>query len=584
VFTTHWKTSERRYGIEVERDVRIPVRDGTILVGDIFRPDAPGRFPVILGCHPYNNELQTAPLKPIGYGNLRGYLESGDPAFYVRRGYVQAIVNVRGTGKSQGKMQMMGPLEALDVSDVIEWLARQPWSDGKVGMFGVSYFAWLQQQVAALNPPPLKAIFAPWGATDFYRDVFYHGGILAHGFLIHWSRNWDNPRPTSWSREGLGEERYRQAIEAARRDEDIVAVSELRQALEHPDQGKNPAVVDVILNFLDGDFYRERNVNYAETRIPAYLGGCWGMYGLHLPAAFRSFTHWKGPKKLVIGPPLYLDRPVFQLQFESLRWFDYWLKDVQNGIMDEPPVRLFIPPTGEWKQAMTWPLPETRWTPFYLHAEGLLSEHELWPDEGCDPLEDSTFVHGSLTYWTPPFAENTELIGPTVLHLYAASSDGEMFVFATLLLMDRDGREHELTRGWLRASQRHLRWDSEEWEPIQGHQAREPLEPGKIYELRFAMVPTARLCLVGERIGIRIKGADDEKAANRLEAVARGCLWRQSPWRMTLHHNENHPSHVFLPITRGNLIGTFLSGGRLPEIEGGEKPYAKIHMPKHEES
>jgi len=124
VFTTHWKTSERRYGIEVERDVRIPVRDGTILVGDIFRPDAPGRFPVILGCHPYNNELQTAPLKPIGYGNLRGYLESGDPAFYVRRGYVQAIVNVRGTGKSQGKMQMMGPLEALDVSDVIEWLEQ----------------------------------------------------------------------------------------------------------------------------------------------------------------------------------------------------------------------------------------------------------------------------------------------------------------------------------------------------------------------------------------------------------------------------------------------------------------------------
>jgi predicted acyl esterase len=507
-------------------------------------------------------------------------LESGDPNFYVRRGYVQAVVNVRGTGKSQGKMQMMGPLEAQDIFDVIEWVARRPWSDGNVGMFGVSYFAWLQQQVAALNPPSLKAIFAPWGATDFYRGVFYHGGILAHAFLSHWSKNWDNPRPISWSKEKLGEERYRRAIESALRDEDIVAVPELRQALEHPDQGKNPALVDVLLNFLDDDYYHERNVNYAEAKIPAYLGGCWGMYGLHLPAAFRSFRQWKGPKKLVIAPPLYLDRPVFQMQYESLRWFDHWLKGVKNGIMDEPPVRLFIPPTGEWKTANDWPLPETRWTPFFFHAGGLLSEHELWPDEGCDTLEDSTFVHGSLTYWTPPLVENTELIGPVVLNLHAASSDKEIFLFATLLLKDREGNEHELTRGWLRGSQRRLRPDSPEWEPVHTHRVREPLEPGKIYELRLSMVPTARLCLPGEQIGIRLKGADDEPASNRLEAVGRGGLWRQSPWRLTLHHDENHPSQVFLPITRGNVIGTFLSGGELPRLEGGEKPYAKIHMPK----
>ncbi|MGE5818600.1 MAG: hydrolase, partial [Deltaproteobacteria bacterium] len=97
-----------------------------------------------------------------------------------------------------------------------------------------------------LNPPHLKAIFAPWGATDFYRDVFYHGGILAHGFLRHWSLNGDNPRPISWYREKMGEERYRRAIESALRDEDIVAVADLRQALENPDKGKNPAVVDVI--------------------------------------------------------------------------------------------------------------------------------------------------------------------------------------------------------------------------------------------------------------------------------------------------------------------------------------------------
>jgi predicted acyl esterase len=117
---------------------------------------------------------------------------------------------------------------------------------------------------------------------------------------------------------------------------------------------------------------------------------------------------------------------------------------------------------------------------------------------------------------------------------------------------------------------------------VLAHTGREPLEPGKVYELRFAMVSTARLARAGERIGVRIKGADDEKPDNRLHQVARGCLWRQSPWRMTLHHQERYPSHVLLPVTRGNVVGTFLSGGALPDMEPGEKPYAKFHMPKHD--
>jgi predicted acyl esterase len=125
-----------------------------------------------------------------------------------------------------------------------------------------------------------------------------------------------------------------------------------------------------------------------------------------------------------------------------------------------------------------------------------------------------------------------------------------------------------------------LRSDSKLWEPVLAHDKREPLEPGKIYELRFGMVATARLVLAGERIGVRLKGADNEKADNRLQQIARGCLWRQSPWRMTLYHDETHPSHVLLPVTGGNLVGTFLSGGELPDLEPGEKPYAKFHMPK----
>ena len=128
-------------------------------------------------------------------------------------------------------------------------------------------------------------------------------------------------------------------------------------------------------------------------------------------------------------------------------------------------------------------------------------------------------------------------------------------------MIDRDGKEQELTRGWLRASQRRLREDSKPWEPIQAHEKREPLEPGKIYELRIPIVPTARLFQAGERIALRIKGADDEPATNSLQALARNHLRRPRPARISIHHDETHPSHLDLPITRGNLIGTFFSGG-----------------------
>ena len=157
--------------------------------------------------------------------------------------------------------------------------------------------------------------------------------------------------------------------------------------------------------------------------------------------------------------------------------------------------------------------------------------------------------------------ENTEVLGPSVLTLYLSTTDTDALLFVTLLAIDREGKEQELTRGWLRASQRRLREDSKPWEPIQVHEDREPLEPGKIYKLHIPIVPTARLFQAGERIALRIKGADDEPALSSLQALARNHLRRPRPARITIHHDESHPSHLDLPITRGNLIGTFFSGG-----------------------
>ncbi len=561
MFTTKWSTSERKYDVTVDRDVKVRMPDGTALDGNIYRPASNERFPVILGAHAYNKDLQSPPMRPVGFTPMRGYMESGDSTFFARRGYVHAVFNVRGSGKSEGYYQLMGPLEVQDIRDLINWLAAQPWSTGDVGMFGVSYFARLAKAVAALGPKPLKAIFAPFAGTDDYRHRCYHGGILAHGFISHWRNSLHRPNYRSLYKESHGEAAYKDAIARVMRDEEIMAVPGLREALQNPEVGTNALIVDFLLHPFDGPFWREHSAQDAKATIPAYLGACWGNYGLHLPGAFTAWKDWQGPKKMVIGPAIYLDRPVYQYQDESLRWFDHWLKGVDNGVMDEPPIRCFIPPTGEWKSLNDWPPPEARWTSFYLHKDGLLSEHELWPSEGTDAFDESNFEHGSVTYTTPLLVENTEVLGPSVLTLYLSTTDTDALLFVTLLAIDREGEEQELTRGWLRASQRRLREDSKPWEPIQVHEDREPLEPGTIYELRIPIVPTARLFQAGERISIRIKGADDEPPLNSLQALARNHLRRTRPARITIHHDESHPSHLDLPITRGNLIGTFFSGG-----------------------
>ncbi|HEX6513133.1 MAG TPA: CocE/NonD family hydrolase C-terminal non-catalytic domain-containing protein [Chloroflexota bacterium] len=181
---------------------------------------------------------------------------------------------------------------------------------------------------------------------------------------------------------------------------------------------------------------------------------------------------------MLIGPGIYLDRPLYQYQDLALRWFDYWLCGVENGAMDDPPIRCFIPPTGEWNCLADWPPPEATWMSFFLHENGLLSEHDLWPGEGTDSFHESAFEHGSLTYASPPLVENTELLGPIPITLYVSSTQPEALIFVTLLAIDRQGQEHELTRGWLRASQRKLRDDSTPWEPVLAHGEGPPLQSG----------------------------------------------------------------------------------------------------------
>ena len=572
MFSTDWSLSAREYEVVVERGITIPVADGVVMQADVYRPDAGGSFPTLFAPSPYSLDAQTAPMRPVGFTYPRAWLESGDPSFFVRRGYVMVIATIRGARGSTGFFGNIepSPETVQDIYEAIGWLSKQAWSNGDVGMLGASYFSVLAKRVAAKKPEALKAIFAMYGLSDGYRDFYYHGGIYAHTFFEYWHRR-QNPflNTRNQLREDWGDEKYEAAVKAALADPDIRANPFLVQALENPDAAHGPQVNEMTLQPLDSPFYRERSVDFSgDTAIPGYFGADWGLYGIHLGGDIRAYENWKGPRRLTIGPPIYLDRPIYQYHYESLRWFDHWLKGNDTGMLEEPLVQLFIQGTGEWKKAHSWPLPETRWTPFYLHDGGLLSEHEFWPSEGSSSYEDGSFHRGEVKFWTPKFVEATEFCGPVALKLYGSTTSDEVLWFVTLLHQDAEGNERTITRGWLRGSQRELdREESRPWRPYHKHTSRDPLEPGRIYEFDIEVNAIGLHVKPGEKIGLRIKSADNEDAQDIIEHMAMGHIARVPTSRVTVHHNADHPSQLLLPVTKGNIIGTFISGGDLPPLD-----------------
>ena len=575
-FSQEWKTSERKYGVISENNVKIRTRDGTALNANIFRPDdddsPSNKFPAILGIHPYDLD-NSPPIKSKALSSSAGIwasgiekpnasLESGDPNFYVRRGYVHVICNLRGIGDSDGIYEYNSKKELEDVYDVIEWIASQPWCNGNVGMFGVSYFATIQKFVASINPPHLKCLFAPWGASDYYRDVHYHGGILSL-FVTNYSRQFYRARIRSTALAQLGEHSFKKAVQDLLKDEEISGTPRLAEILRNPMNNEYALTLDMILHRFYDEFWKERSVNYEKINVPCYTGADWGMYAIHLASAFRDWESIKAPKKMMVGPPVDVDRPLYQLQYESLRWFDYWLKGIDTGIMNDPPVKLYVMGEGRWKKASRWPLPETMWTPFYLHEDKLLSEREFWPNESFDTYEDSPWGRGFLEYYTPPLVERTEIIGPMVLNLYASSTDAEILWFVSLRDVDPQGRETILTRGWLRGSHREVDPElSKPWKPYHPHTRSVPLKPNEIYEFNIEILPTANLFLEGHRIGLKVSSVDDQPQ-NTHESLASLHVKRQKASRISIYHDFERPSNLLLPVTDGNVIGTYLSGGDL---------------------
>ncbi len=549
--------SQPVYRMKVKRDVPIMVRDGVKLYADVYYPDAPGRFPALLSYSCYGKDMQGLYVpEGIGFSTRgSGGNEAGNSEYFVSRGYVHVIAECRGTGYSEGVYTYYGRKEREDGYDIVEWMARQPWCDGNVGMLGMSYFAIVQYLTAAEQPPHLKAICAYEAYTDAYRHSSYHGGML-NLFRVGW---WNivPARATeiaSW-KEFPGDQ-LQSMIEALRNNDDIRAYPYLYLATIVPE--KNPPLFDVLMHPYDGPYYWERSAytKFDKIKIPCYCISRWNGWPIHLSGAFDAYNGIKGPTKLMImNTPSLLgpNRPWREDHDIVLRWYDHWLKGRDTGLMDEPPVKLLIQGTDEWRFENEWPLARTKWTKFYLRGGGLLSDTPSSHDEKSDSFSNIGWLKPraeipAVKYTTPPLTQDVEVTGPVTLYLYASLSTQDADWVVNINDIAADGSERLITKGWLKASHRELdQSKSKPYKPYHPHTRSQPVVPGQVYEYAVEIKETANVFKAGHRLQLVIKGQDSEQEEH-------GAWYHLASLTETRHevfHTVKYPSYLLLPIIPG---------------------------------
>ena len=366
-----------------DMDVMVPMRDGIKICVDVYRPDAPSKFPALLAFAIYNKDFQgpdmaaALPPQPAWSTLWTGPMEAGDTKFFVSRGYVHVIGSPRGVGKSEG-----GGSREWDCYDLIEWIAAQPWCDGNVGMVGISGFGAEQLAVAKKQPPHLKAIFpfdsrGAYGELGGFRDEYPGGVIHLFRYLVgHFSAMHQHkgpPGPLPPEREKLWQD--------AMNNPDYKMYPHVYNLIAQKGQHM-PPYYNVLVDPFDSEAaVKKSEAEFAQIKVPTYTGSGW--YGYTYKTHLNGCQHWysniKAPKKLLLAGPAHVERPYHTFHKEVLRWHDHWLKGLDTGIMDEAPVRYWVMGANEWRTASDWPLPETQWTKLYLASWERLTPDTVVP-------------------------------------------------------------------------------------------------------------------------------------------------------------------------------------------------------------
>src|SRR5271166_2202676 len=523
--TMHPMKSELRDGMRIDWDAPIEMDDGVILRADVFRPVRDDRYPVILSYGPYAKGLafqdayksawvrltEAFPEALQGSSNKYQNWELVDPEKWVPDGYAVVRVDSRGAGCSPGYLEVWSPREAKDLHDCVEWAGTQPWSNGKVGINGISYYAMNQWHVAPLRPPHLAALCIWEGAADYYRELARHGGILCD-FLQSWSR-----RQVANVQHGVGELGPRSQVTGA-----PVAGEETR-----PDDelARNRADVgeDALRHRFVDDYYRARTPEPGKVDVPLLSAANWGGQGLHTRGNFEGWLAAGSRQKwLEVHGDTHFSH-FYSKYGEDLqkRFFGHFLKGEDTGWDEQPKVTLNIRHPGEkfiLRAENEWPLARTQWTRFYLHARdrSLRSERA----DATDTLSYETSGEG-LTFLSVPMAQDTEITGPVAAKLFVSSSTRDADLFLVLRVFDPRGKEVVFTGandprvpvglGWLRASHRKIdAARSLPYRPWHSHDEEWPLTPGEPVELDVEIWPTCIVVPSRYRFGLTVRGRDYE--------------------------------------------------------------------------
>lgn len=508
-----------------EKDVAVRMSDGLSLRVNIFRPAKSGRYPVVMSHGVYGKDVHFShAFKPqwekltktypdlARNGSTGRFLrwEVPDPERWVPNGFVIVVADTRGTGKSPGYLDPRQPREDQDYFELIEWAGVQDWSNGKVGLLGISYLAINQWKAAALRPPHLAAI-CPWeGHWDHYRDSSHHGGILSNSFATAW---W--PRQVLANQHGNGATHYVDADTGERSTGPALSDDMLRSNREdHP--------ANHMRHHLCDQWHDGRTPDMAAIEVPLLSAGNWGGPGIHLRGNVAGFVEAGSKDKWLsmhIGThfdSFYMPDYVAMQQ----RFFGHFLRGDDNGWEREPRVRLEIRDVhggATVRKGDAWPLNETAWTEFHLDA----GDASLRTDKraGQSVAQYQALGEG-VTFRTPPLEADLEFTGYVAARLTVASSTTDMDIFAVLRAFDPAGREviligaHEptpISRGWLRAS--HRKQDPKQslpYRPYLAHDEVQKLEPGACYTVDVEICPTSLVCPKGYTLALTIMGKDFE--------------------------------------------------------------------------
>ena len=537
------------------KEVSIPVRDGTTIAAAIYSPEGSGRFPAVLAASPYRYDNNALPAGPQFL-----WRETGPIEHYVKSGYAYVHMDVRGSGKSGGEFELLGPNEQRDLYDVIEWIARQPWSNGKVGGLGQSYFCMSQWWMGIMAPPALACLAAYDGLNDPYRATCYTGGIPGQFLPGYW---WNQNRIIN---------RF-PANGAPGRDQ------------------KTDLDMLVAAHPTYDDFWKARNAweRLPEIKVPLYSIGIWGKIDLHTRGNIDGWRRSKGPRKLQMrGPP---NAWAANAEFNGvelhekvlLPFYDKFLKGKDTEWDKRPPVEYFVRGANVFKTAETWPPPGIKYKSWLLNGEksgsltslndgGLSSSSPTGNENTSYSYPNPGWVTGVvgfgpsgppnfdpprrvLTFTTPPLEKDLEIAGPIKLVLYASSTRNDTDFFVKLAEQYPQSPEDRakginptsqlVTKGWLRASHRALDPKySTEMEPYHSHAGPEPIKPGEVTQFEISVEPNAFLFKKGNRIRLELANGD---------SAVTDVLWTHyyQPNKIgqdTIWHSAKYPSALILPV------------------------------------